>query len=61
VSEYICPHCRGGFPELDSGACPWCGEPMSGQWERPDGIIKRVEDSNDDENDAGILGRKFFK
>jgi hypothetical protein len=25
MSEYICPACGGGFPELkDDTACPWC-------------------------------------
>lgn len=64
MSKYICPHCRGGFPELEAGACPWCGEPMSGEWERPAGIISRVEGdsgSEEDEGDLGLIGRKFFR
>ena len=55
MSEYICPNCRGGFPEpLANGVneemqCPWCGEAIDGNYEHEQFIEAVSRENSDDE------------
>jgi len=50
MTDYICPNCRGGFPQNgDEVGCPWCGQ-IFGEYEPPeDPVISRVEHKAPDE------------
>lgn len=59
MPEFICPNCRGGFPEavLDS-CCPWCEQPLNGSYEVPEPpqrVSKVVKDSENDGKRTGLL------
>ena len=55
MTEYVCPNCRGGFPEPDQNHCPWCGQEL-GEYEPPTvHSISKVESKDD-----GIDGTKRF-
>jgi hypothetical protein len=63
MSDYICPNCRGGFPEgpLDNGCCPWCEQPLNGSYEPPEQptLVSRTETKDDYDGEYGVLGRLF--
>jgi len=65
MTKFICPNCRGGFPEgpLDNGCCPWCEQPLDGSYDPPESpIVSRVESSDEAEHTAGggPIYRKLF-
>jgi len=47
MSDFICPNCRGGFPDPETlGECPWCGQGINGSYEAPEpgvGSIRKVQ------------------
>lgn len=47
---YTCPNCRGEFPRLDSGACPWCGQEVG---EAPQSPVKIARTEVDDSDCGG--------
>jgi len=50
MPEYICPNCRGGFPENQLSKrkyCPWCGQEMNRSYEG--GPLTRTVVESDDE------------
>jgi hypothetical protein len=57
MTEYVCPNCRGGFPEPDQNHCPWCGQEL-GEYEPPthplQESITSVEETDESE-ERGIL------
>jgi len=62
MTEYLCPTCRGGFPELPpEKEFPWCGQSMDKSIDPP--VVTRISKSvdstsNTDETFLGKLGLK---
>lgn len=59
MSEFVCPECRGGFPELaHKRRCPWCGTKMDGEFETPSvHTVTKVENGDEDETHPRGLSR----
>jgi len=66
--DFICPNCRGGFPEPVNDArvgetqCPWCGQSLDGEYEHeyPRAISRVKKDDNDREELGGPLYQRLF-
>lgn len=69
MSEWVCPECRGEFPDIEAypfydydrplDRCPWCGESMDG-W---DEMVERMEqdiEENELETDSERSPAKDF-
>jgi hypothetical protein len=53
MAKFVCPNCRGGFPEgpANDGCCPWCGQSLDGSYE----VIDRPLVSKTDEAESNRL------
>jgi hypothetical protein len=68
MTDFVCPNCRGGFPEPEKlGECPWCGQAINGEYEppTPEMVTTKVRESRDTDNGPGLYGEpgvlgKFF-
>lgn len=63
MTDFICPNCRGGFPEgpLDNGCCPWCGQSIDGSYEPPTvNAVTKVTQTDDDSNDRSRLSQMLI-
>jgi len=70
MGEYICPNCRGGFPEPDEKVlmahgsepedkitqdiCPWCGQELDGSYEGGSFTKTSIVKSEDDDTKSGL-------
>lgn len=52
---YRCPRCTGGFPELDDGCCPWCGQEAGEYDPTADRLTTHVVKKDGEERDKGLL------
>jgi len=53
MTDFVCPNCRGGFPDPDHlGECPWCGQAINGSYEPPETPVlsKTVEKEDTERN-----------
>jgi len=61
MTDYICPNCRGGFPDPEQlGECPWCGQAIDGSYEVPETpqVVSTVKEDTEDQ-ESGVLGTLF--
>jgi len=58
MTEYVCPNCRGGFPESDQNHCPFCGQPLNGTYEPP--TVHSINKVESDEPESGPLDERLF-
>jgi hypothetical protein len=57
MSDWHCPDCGGGFPNApkETGCCPWCDQPIDGEYERkPAKSIVRSESNANGETDSRV-------
>jgi len=60
MSDYICPNCRGGFPEAIFGSsCPWCGQSLDASYESPEPPVAVSKTVEKDENEKETLFSLF--